>query len=357
MSISNIAVGGAIHDIKDATARADTEALKTETATVKRQVTKNTRDINILKAVTEGTLYEVDEDFPKSLYIYDDNAGECSMDSMLDGSKILKTGYVTNLIITKEQEDISHVVIGAGYAEDDIWSFYPFVVAKIPEDIREIIKDWVIIDDSRLCRRGKAETDFDLENNIKRQTWYFELFDEILSRMEFEPVTEDMLPDDVLSQVEICRDWNSCEVFRMKHTESGMYITVSNHREGDYESGAYYISYNGYFLASSESDMKTLISDYMPSIDFWTEESIEAEPFEVTIDRTTIELDVAAPVECSWCWNLYNILFSGLPEDFQTFEDISNHTVGFDNEQTCDNCDCAQNVGFNRAVVKAYIKL
>ena len=68
MSISHIAVGGTTHEIKDAVARADTETLKNEVATlkpetaeVKKKTSKLEQDIALLKEVSDGTVYVVDE--------------------------------------------------------------------------------------------------------------------------------------------------------------------------------------------------------------------------------------------------------------------------------------------------------
>lgn len=330
-------------------AQASATAAKTDTATVKKQVTKNTQDINILKAVSEGKLYEADENFPSC----DGSGGFLYTES----SKILPTAYVTNLIMGEDQEGVSHIAVFAGMCDIDAI----MVNAEIPENIRELLKDWKIIDDDKLSRRGWSLTDFDLENKIKRQTWYGESFDEIFPRMEFEPVTDDMLPDDVRSQVEERREWGSCEVFRMKHSESGVYITVSDHTEDSYgDEEPYYVSYKGYFLTSSESDMRFRIYENMPFIDFWVEEPIEAEPIEVNIDLYHYEQAV------NMDYTLHEVQSALLTADIEKGLDavgydgwdewITEHSSG-NAEYECDECLEFGTQYTNRSVIKAYVKL
>ena len=294
------------------------------------KVKKLEQDIALLKEVSEGTLYTVDEDFPSY-----DGAGTNLLYSTED---YCETAFVTEIVVNNPQPNASY--IGVECWGGDSNGFIGLV--EVPDYIRELLTDPKITD----ATLGTTSTySLDLENKIRKQTYQTVNFEEYSDEFEYEEITDySLLPKHVVNTVMNASDENLDNRFyyRIKEKTSGAYVLddPSIVQIYDDQMGDVYGICGGYLIARSGLD----------DLNFWGDFDFGA------VDNLTIykNIEVASePIEMKLDIDLLRSSDWGPGEFYNGISDEDPRNYGFSDLWRLDQAGTHDNV----PIIKAYVKL
>lgn len=310
----------------------ETKQTKTETATVKKQVTKNAQDIALLKEVSEGTLYTVDENFPSY-----DSAGTMLL---YPPENYYDTAFVTEIVVNNPQPNASYIGV-------ECWTYGLIGLVEVPDYIRELLT-YPKITDATL---GTTSTySLDLENKIRKQTYQTVNFEEYCDAFEYEEITDDsLLPKHVVatllnSSLGVNYDdlLSFNHIFRIKEKISGAYVLddPSIVQIYDDDMGDVYGICGGYYISGCELDDLNFWGDF----DFGAVDNLTIyKPIEVASAPIEMKLDIDMLRDTEWVsGEFYNGISDENPRNYD-FSDL----MLLDQAGTHDNVP----------IIKAYVKL